>query len=407
MSGRVGDLSKEQDECLQKFKERLKDVLKPCHDDFYLLRWLRARNFDLNKSESMLRNHFSWRVREEVDNIKDWTCPEVIQKYFTGGLCGLDVDGCPIWIDPFGQIDLRGMLKSAKKADVIKAKVQLLEDLHNQIFLERSKQEGKRVDSIIILYDLAKLGMKHLYKPGVDAYCEMITMFEDHYPETLKYAIVINAPRFFPIAYNIVKPFLSEATAKKTIILGTNYHATLNRYISPDELPVCYGGKRSDPDGDPTCKSQIGQGGEIPRSYYKQQMSAEDIDNAVCATVGRGSSLQVECEVDVKNSAIRWQFSSEGYDIGFGVYRRTSEERQKASQMEEVMKTQRVNSHLVPEDGSITCTDVGLYILRFDNTYSWARAKKIHYLVEVLEPDTEDFTNPNVSQASFEVKSDI
>ena len=56
----------------------------------------------------------------------------------------------------------------------------------------------------------------------------------------------------------------------------------------------------------------------------------------------------------------RWQFSSEGYDIGFGVYRRTSEERQKASQMEEVMKTQRVNSHLVPEDGSITCTDVGL-----------------------------------------------
>lgn len=46
-------------------------------------------------------------------------------------------------------------------------------------------------------------------------------------------------------------------------------------------------------------------------------------------------------------------------------------------------------------------------ILRFDNTYSWARAKKIHYLVEVLEPDTEDFTNPNVSQASFEVKSDI
>ena len=24
------------------FKERLKDVLKPCHDDFYLLRWLRG-----------------------------------------------------------------------------------------------------------------------------------------------------------------------------------------------------------------------------------------------------------------------------------------------------------------------------------------------------------------------------
>lgn len=44
-----------------------------------------------------------------------------------------------------------------------------------------------------------------------------------------------------------------------SVHISANYHATLNRYISPDELPVCYGGKRSDPDGDPTCKSQASQ----------------------------------------------------------------------------------------------------------------------------------------------------
>ncbi|XP_062571602.1 SEC14-like protein 2 [Saccostrea cucullata] len=404
MSGRVGDLSKEQEDCLKKFKERVQDVLKPPHDDHYLLRWLRARNFDLKKSETMLRNHVAWRAQENVENIQDWECPEVIQKYFTGGLFGKDVDGCPVWIDPFGQIDLKGMLKSAKKADIIRAKVQLLEKLHNKTFPEFSAERGKRIDSLVILYDLAKLGMKHLYKPGVDAYCEMLTMFEDHYPETLKYAIVINAPRFFPIAYNIVKPFLSEATAKKTIILGTNYRDTLYRYISPEELPVCYGGKHTDPDGDPTCKSQIGQGGDVPKSYQRQQMLSAEIDNAVCVTVGRGSSFQVECEVPVKNSAIRWQFSTQGFDIGFGVYRRTKEERQKATDMEEVLPSKRVNSHLVPEDGSVTCTDVGMYILRFDNTFSWTRSKRIQYLVEILEPDTEDFTNPNASKASFKVK---
>lgn len=43
-------------------------------------------------------------------------------------------------------------------------------------------------------------------------------------------------------------------------------------------------------------------------------------------------------------------------------------------------------------------------VLRFDNTYSWTKAKRLHYLVEVLEPDTMDFTNPNSSQASFHVK---
>lgn len=57
---------------------------------------------------SLNLQHFSWRVREKLENIADWECPEVIQKYFTGGLFGVDVDGCPVWIDPFGQIDLKG-----------------------------------------------------------------------------------------------------------------------------------------------------------------------------------------------------------------------------------------------------------------------------------------------------------
>ena len=28
-------------------------------------------------------------------------------------------------------------------------------------------------------------------------------------------------------------------------------------------------------------------------------------------------------------------------------------------------------------------------VVRFDNTYSWTRSKKLFYLIEVLEPDTE------------------
>jgi len=29
-------------------------------------------------------------------------------------------------------------------------------------------------------------------------------------------------------------------------------------------------------------------------------------------------------------------------------------------------------------------------VVRFDNTYSWARGKKIHYLIEVLEPESQN-----------------
>lgn len=29
-------------------------------------------------------------------------------------------------------------------------------------------------------------------------------------------------------------------------------------------------------------------------------------------------------------------------------------------------------------------------VVRFDNTYSWARSKKVHYLIEVLEPESRN-----------------
>lgn len=55
--------------------------------------------------------------------------------------------------------------------------------------------------------------------------------------------------------------------------------------------------------------------------------------------------------------------------------------------MTEVLASQRYNAHLVPEDGSLTCNEAGVYVLRFDNTYSLVYAKKVSYTVEVLLPD--------------------
>lgn len=57
----------------------------------------------------------------------------------------------------------------------------------------------------------------------------------------------------------------------------------------------------------------------------------------------------------------RWQFASEGADIGFGIFLKTRvRERQRAAEMTEVLPSQRYNAHLVPEDGSLTCTEPGV-----------------------------------------------
>lgn len=57
----------------------------------------------------------------------------------------------------------------------------------------------------------------------------------------------------------------------------------------------------------------------------------------------------------------RWQFATESADIGFGVFLKDRKgEWKKATQMQEVVPSQRYNAHLVPEDGSLTCERPGV-----------------------------------------------
>ncbi|XP_041379293.1 SEC14-like protein 2 [Gigantopelta aegis] len=403
MSGRLDDLTPKQVATLQQFRDNVKDVLKPEHDDHYLLRWLRARRFDLNKAETMLRNNLTWREQNKVDTILEtFTIPEVIKKYYIGGLFGRDKEGSLIWIDPYGYMDLKGMLRSAKKSDIIKSKIHLLETIYKK-FDELTQKEGRRVDQLVIIFDLQYMGLKHLWKPGVDVLLEVLAMFEDYYPETLKVSYVINAPRIFPIAYSLVRPILSEDTVRKIHVLGSNYKDTLLKYIDEDQIPAHWGGTYTDPDGDPRAVSHICFGGDIPSSYYCQELT--NLENFTETSIGRGSSLQLEYEIKIPRSLIRWQFKTDGFDIGFGIFYRKSSGRQKAGEMEPILASQRVNSHMIPEDGSITCQQEGTYVVRFDNTYSWAHGKKLFYLIEVIAPDVRDLdmtqSSPTKAETQF------
>ncbi|KAM7391115.1 hypothetical protein PAMP_021831 [Pampus punctatissimus] len=356
MSGRVGDLSPKQTEALQQFQERIQDILPqlPAQHDHFLLRWLRARNFNVQKSEAMLRKHVEFRKQMKVDTIiTEWRPPEVIEKYLSGGMCGYDREGSPIWYDVIGPVDPKGLFLSASKQDFIKSKIRDCEMLQKECNLQTQR---------------------------------ILQMFEDNYPEGLKRLFVIKAPKLFPVAYNLVKHFLSENTRQKIYILGGNWQEILLKYIDAEELPMIYGGKLTDPDGDPRCRTMINHVGPVPHSYYVRDHVKVDYEQ--CLSVSRGSSKQLDYEILFPGCVLRWQFASESADIGFGVFLKAKMgEWKKAAQMEEVVPSQRYNSHLVPEDGSLTCERPGVYVLRFDNTYSILQAKRISFTVEVLLPD--------------------
>lgn len=69
---------------------------------------------------------------------------KVIEKYLSGGMCGHDREGSPVWYDVVGPMDPKGLMHSASKQDLVKSKVRDCEILQKECDLQ-SERVGVRL----------------------------------------------------------------------------------------------------------------------------------------------------------------------------------------------------------------------------------------------------------------------
>uniref|UniRef100_A0A131Z114 SEC14-like protein 2 isoform X2 n=1 Tax=Rhipicephalus appendiculatus TaxID=34631 RepID=A0A131Z114_RHIAP len=405
MSGHLGDLSPTQEAALQNFKKAVGDVLKPEHDDRYLLRWLRARDFNLNKAEQMLRAHVEWRKQFGIDDVMTWPePPEVLRKYYPGGFTGYDREGRPVSIIPFGGCDLKGLLNTVTLDQVMRHVVRQFEDVEEDI-KRQSKKLDKPIETVTYIFDFDGFALSTLASRAViDYLTNLMCTFEDNYPERLHKAYVINAPRYFPLFWKIVRPFLSDLTARKLALFGKDEQAwkkALLEEIDADQLPRYWGGTQTDPDGNPRCPSVVIDGGEVPTRYYQstnghspseQRQCSDQIIPAEVArantAVSRQATVEVPVRVEEAGMLLAWEIVCD--DLLFGIfYRGNGSLSDEHNSAEVVRKPSRIKAVAkVPESGSLTCSKPGLYVLNFDNTFSTFTSKKLSYSVRLLESAT-------------------
>lgn len=101
----------------------------------------------------LIGQHLQWKQHLQVDTIIDeFEPPEVLRKYYPGGLVGHDKQGCPVWIVPLGSLDIKGLLHSAKKTDFVRYTVKCLQESE-----EDMKNQSERVSLFhAILWPLAR-----------------------------------------------------------------------------------------------------------------------------------------------------------------------------------------------------------------------------------------------------------
>ncbi|XP_057372015.1 SEC14-like protein 2 [Daphnia carinata] len=382
-------LNDDQRATLEQFREAVNDCKLPDSSDVYLLRWLIARDFNIAKAETMLRKSLEWRQTNRVDEMIDESeLPEVMRKYFAVGHTGVDKYKSYTVTVRYGAMDMKGILLSVKKKNYFMYLTQKLETSIREAKTnpERYTLSPTTIYQVTIILDLAGFSMRHItFKPALDICFEMLQMNETNYPEFLRRVFVINAPKIFSILYSLSKPFMHEKTTSNVRIYGYNveqWKAALLEDFDPQELPACYGGTLTDPDGNPNCITMVNMGGEVPKSYYFTRNL--DATNKKCFTVPNGSKEQLEFQVTQAGAILKWDFHSEGGDIAFAVYRKED------SQLIAVVPHDRIDCHVIPEEGLIHCDETGVYVVEFDNSFSYFRSKNVWYSITIESSTSEN-----------------
>lgn len=369
----------EKVEILKEFKEKIKDEATEdqLNDDTFCKKWLIARQYDVPQAVEMFQKSTEfWKnifIKEMMEN---YNPPEVIMKYMPGGDVGHDKEGSIVRIIPWGDLDMKGIMCSTKKSDLVKSKVLQFENVLKDCRIMSQKLE-KEVVGQTVIFDMENVGTKHLWKPGLNLNMYLSHILEDNYPEMMKRLFLINAPKLLPVLYKLAKPLISENMKRKIFVLGSDYKETLLKYIDSEELPAYLGGTKTDPDGSVHCKTLICYGGTVPKEYFLE--NTEEYETMDTVVVNSGDKFFCECVIDVPNSQIAWEYKTEKHDIGFGVLK-------KGDTWKEIVPIERTDCSILIHDGVTLCTEPGTYALCFDNSFSMMTAKVVHYKCEIIKP---------------------
>uniref|UniRef100_A0A804QWZ2 CRAL-TRIO domain-containing protein n=1 Tax=Zea mays TaxID=4577 RepID=A0A804QWZ2_MAIZE len=179
-------------EIVERFRQCLLDdgLLPEHHDDYHtMLRFLKARKFNIDKAKHMWSEMLRWRKEFGADNIEEFE--RCLQMRFPA---------CSI---------------AAKR----------------------------HIDSSTTILDVKGVSLKNFTKDARELIMRLQKINNDNYPETLYQLYIINAGQGFKILWGTIKSFLDPETASKIHVLGNKYQTKLLEIIDGSELPEFLGGK--------------------------------------------------------------------------------------------------------------------------------------------------------------------
>ncbi|PKA55840.1 Patellin-6 [Apostasia shenzhenica] len=201
-----------------------------------LVRFLKAREWNVQKAHKMLMDCLNWRLQNDIDNIL--TKPIVPVDLYRAirdsqllGLSGYSKQGLPVFAIGVGQ-------STYDKASVhyyVQSHIQLNEYRDRIVFPSATENQGRHIGTCIKLLDMTGLKLSALSQ--IKLMTIISTVDDLNYPEKTETYYIVNAPYIFSSCWKVVKPLLQERTRKKVQVLQGCGRDELLKIMDYSSLP--------------------------------------------------------------------------------------------------------------------------------------------------------------------------
>ncbi|KAH9880110.1 hypothetical protein J1614_002136 [Plenodomus biglobosus] len=247
-SGHPGHTTPEQDAQVYQLRSILEQEGHTKNlDTLTLLRFLRARKFNVELAKKMFQDCEKWRNEyagvgvEELVRTFDYKERPQVFEYYPQYYHKTDKDGRPVYIEQLGKVDLTALGKITSQERMIQNLVCEYEKMADPRLPACSRKSGYLLETSCTIMDLKGVGISKA--TSVYGYLQAVSAIsQNYYPERLGKMYVINAPWGFSGVFSMVKKFLDPVTSAKIHVLGSGYQAELLAQVPAENLPKAFGG---------------------------------------------------------------------------------------------------------------------------------------------------------------------